>query len=161
MHQGDSPVVCLHVFADDVDAQTPVQVQGQQLSLGESIKRLEQQRGRGPADRLASRDPKNAGYPVQRRQVVPVATALLNALASHDWHTRQLSQLPQGQAAGQAHHPQRRPGRVDVVQNDRVNAEGSRQPRHVPGLRCVRAPLPVPDAVGRAHAGQLGEVFAG
>ena len=48
MHQGDSPVVCLHVFADDVDAQTPVQVQGQQLSLVESIKHLEQQRAAAP-----------------------------------------------------------------------------------------------------------------
>jgi hypothetical protein len=35
------------------------------------------------------------------------------------------------------------------------------EPRHVPRFAVVRAPLPVPDAVGRAHAGPLGEVFAG
>ena len=134
-------------------------VHGQQPSLAEYIERLEQQRA--AADGLAGRYAENAGYPVQRGQVVPVATALLDALASHDRHPRQLSQLLQRQAAGQAEYPQRRPGRVGVVQNDRVNAEGSRQPRHVPGLRCVRAPLPVPDAVGRAHAGPLSKVFAG
>lgn len=121
-------------------------------------------RRRGSAERpadAAGRDAENAGYPGQRRQVVPVAPALLDALASQDRHTRQLSQLLQRQAAGQARYPQRRPGRVDVVQNDRVKAEGRRQPRHVPRLRCVRALLPAPNPVGRAHAGPLGEVFAG